>query len=479
MQNTLKTAFIGFFSGILGAILFYLATNQTQWSSAVLSSENSKVAEDKLFQQANYNGVKTLPDLIEASAISTPTVVFIKTVSQAGRQYVTWMDMFFGNSEQNHEVLGTGSGVIISADGYVVTNNHVIKNAKSITVVHNKRNYEATVIGIDASTDLALLKIEGSRLPFIRFASSQNLRIGEWVLAVGNPFNLNSTVTAGIVSAKGRKLDSRDAGQFPVESFIQTDAAINPGNSGGALVNDKGELVGINTAIYSKNGSYVGYGFAVPSDVVAKVVADLKNYGIVQKAFIGADVVEVTEEIANRLDLKNIRGVAIFQLDAEGAAEQAGLKKGDVILEINSVGINSKSDYDEQMSYYRPGQEVRFKVERGSEIKELKLTLTNINGGAEIIKTDLLRSQSLNASFETAPKYMRSKIGIQNGVLLKDNQDGKLAGIEDEFIIVSINDRPMKSPKEVVEVLESSRGRVIIRGYTQSGQEGVYAFTNR
>ncbi len=472
MQHTLKTAAIGFFSGLLGAILFYLVI----YNNSPNFEQASSTKDAEIFQNADFSSIKTLPDLKEASAISAPTVVFIKTIS-TGVQQVTWMDMFFGGHEQNYEVLGTGSGVIISPDGYIVTNNHVIKRAKSITVVHNKRNYEAKVVGTDPATDIALLKIEAEKLPAVRFASSQNLKVGEWVLAVGNPFNLNSTVTAGIVSAKGRKLDGN--GQFPMESFIQTDAAINPGNSGGALVNDRGELVGINTAIYSKNGSYMGYGFAVPSDMVAKIVADLKNYGIVQKAFIGADVVEVTEEIAERLDLKSIRGVAIFALEEDASAAEAGLRRSDIILEINGVAIDSKSDYDEQMSYYRPGQEVRFKIERKGEPKEFKVKLTNIDGGSDVVKTDMLRSERLGASFESAPKHLKNKFNIENGVIISENAGGKLQGIEEEFIIISINDQPVSNPKQLIGLLENSRGRLIIRGYNLAGQEGVYSFTQR
>jgi S1-C subfamily serine protease len=280
--------------------------------------------------------------------------------------------MFFNGNGRENRVVGSGSGVIFSKDGYIMTNNHVINNAEKIEVVHNKRTYQAKIIGIDASTDLALLKIESNNLPAIKLTLSTAIEVGDWVVAVGNPFNLNSTVTAGIVSAKGRDIGVLK-GQFPLESFIQTDAAINPGNSGGALVNLKGELVGINTAILSQTGSYSGYGFAVPSDIVSKVYNDLKQFGQVQKAFIGVDVADVTEEKLNILSLKEITGVYITYIEENGAADKGGLQKNDVILKINGKTISSKSSFDEQLSYYKPSDKVTLQISRDAKIMEKTL----------------------------------------------------------------------------------------------------------
>ena len=273
-------------------------------------------------------GVAHAPaDFVAASQVAIPSVVYIKTIS--GQEESTIDFFFFGNPNQKQA--SSGSGVIFSANGYVVTNNHVVDNAETIEVVHQKRSYPAKVIGLDPSTDLALLKIDAKALPAIRVADSRKLSVGEWVLAVGNPFNLTSTVTAGIISAKGRNINLVSA-QFPIESFLQTDAAINPGNSGGALVNTRGELVGINTAIFSRTGSYTGYGFAVPSDIVKKVVEDLIKYGTVQKAFFGADVTEVDSKIGEKLGLPDYAGVAITELAPDGPAARSGLKVNDIIL---------------------------------------------------------------------------------------------------------------------------------------------------
>jgi S1-C subfamily serine protease len=294
-------------------------------------------------------------------------VVFIQTVSSGGYQN-NWFDWYFNFGTQQ-QVSSSGSGVIYSPNGYIITNNHVIEKAEKIEVIHEKKSYKAKVIGTDPSTDLALLKIETENLPAIKTGSSKNLQIGEWVLAVGNPFNLTSTVTAGIVSAKARNINVVNS-QFPIESFIQTDAAINPGNSGGALVNVKGELIGINTAILSKTGSYTGYGFAVPVDIVNKVVKDLIKYGTVQKAFIGAEVTELNTNLMEKYKLDDLSGVMVNYIQKDGAAEKIGLKKGDIIFKLNDQPINSKSEFDEYLSYFNPGDKVKITFKNDSKLKE-------------------------------------------------------------------------------------------------------------
>lgn len=416
-------------------------------------------------------------DFVQASALSTPSVVFIKTVSTGNFNYNAF-DLLFGNGGGSEQVASTGSGVIYSGDGYIITNNHVIEKSEKIEVVHGKRTYKAVIVGRDPSTDLAVLKVEGTHLPAIRLGTAKSLKIGEWVLAVGNPFNLNSTVTAGIVSAKERNINIVNS-QFPIESFIQTDAAINPGNSGGALVNTKGELVGINTAILSKTGSYTGYGFAVPVDIVAKVVRDLILYGEVQKAFAGLEVGEITASIAEKLKLDDLSGVAITYIQHDGAAEKAGLKKGNTILKINDEVIDSKATFDEHMSYMSPGDKIKMAYKSGTEMKEAVLMLTNREGTTELLKKETFSSQSLGADLEVVSKVEKDKLGVGTGVRITNiNNTGLIRrlGISDGFIVTFINKIPINSPEEAVDILEKIRGKVIIEGITSNGVKGYYSY---
>jgi S1-C subfamily serine protease len=345
-------------------------------------------------------------------------------------------------------------------------------------VVHNKRTYQAQVIGTDPSTDLALLKVEASNLPAVKVISAATVSVGDWVLAVGNPFNLTSTVTAGIVSAKGRDIGVLK-GQFPLESFIQTDAAINPGNSGGALVNLKGELVGINTAILSQTGSYSGYGFAVPSDIVAKVYNDLKQFGQVQKAFLGVQVSDVNEENYKKLELAEITGVFIASIEGDGAAARAGLKQNDVILKINNKNITSKASFDEQISYYKPSDKITLQVSREGKIIEKTLELTNIDGTTSVIKREVYKAESLGAEFELIHKGERSRLGIESGVRIAKINEGFLAqiGMEEGFIVTSVNNVTVDSPQKLAYLLENTRGRVIVRGINKQGVASYYSYS--
>ncbi len=487
MKHVIKTFLIGSLAGFIGAYIFISIIPLQQVQEKSLSSQlvnEHNVNELAIEEKPNFvglneaRGISEMPSFVEAAKASTPSVVYIKTTSRNQRSY-TWFDMFFGGEGYENKVLGSGSGVIFSKDGYIVTNNHVIAGASAIEVIHNKRTYKATVKGTDPSTDLALLKIEADNLPFIKIASSETVNVGDWVIAVGNPFNLTSTVTAGIVSAKGRNINILDS-QFPIESFIQTDAAINPGNSGGALVNLKGELIGINTAILSKTGSYTGYGFAVPSDIVTKVVTDLKQYGQVQKAFAGVDVLEVTEEVYKELNLNDIAGVIITYVEPDGAADKAGLKRGDVILKVNGKSVNSKSFFDEQLSYFKPGDKITIQYSREGKIGEKQITLTNIDGTVSIVKREVYRAESIGAELEVVPKAERARLKIENGVrIAKINSNrGLIAqmGLEEGFIITSINNRMIEEPHELAEILERIRGRVIIKGVTKSGQKGYYSY---
>lgn len=414
-------------------------------------------------------------DFTEASERSTRSVVYIKTITK-GRMQVDWFDFFFhGGREQ--QVISSGSGVIFTADGYIVTNNHVIDGATQIQVIHERYVYEAKVVGRDPSTDLALLKVDAKNLPAIKLGTSKEVKVGEWVLAVGNPFNLTSTVTAGIVSAKGRNLNLLSS-QFPIESFIQTDAAINPGNSGGALVNSAGELVGINTAILSRTGSYAGYGFAVPIDIVAKVVADFRQYGEIQKAFFGAKVVEYDSKYAEQNKLKVLQGVAINYLDTDGAADKAGLQQNDVLLEMDGAPINSQAAFDEQLSYYRPGDAVTVKINRDGQILNRKVTLSNRLGTYDILRRVIVAAPDLGADVEELSEVELKKLGITSGVRIVNIKNGMLSriGVEEGFIIISVNKVPLKEAKQSIEILKNLRGRVILEGMNNAGVKGYYSF---
>jgi S1-C subfamily serine protease len=391
------------------------------------------------------------------------------------------MDAVFGGGTNTQQHISSGSGVIFSKDGFIVTNNHVIEDADQIEVIHNKSSFTAKLIGTDPSTDLAVLKIDSKNMPAIPLGSSKTLKVGEWVIAVGNPFNLTSTVTAGIVSAKGRDINILQ-GKFPLESFIQTDAAINPGNSGGALVNRSGELVGVNTAILSKTGSYAGYGFAVPVDIVKKIVKDLIEYGEVQKAFFGAEVVDLDQDLIQRFDLNidqnDLSGVVISYIQNEGAATSIKMKEGDVILKINNYKIDAKSEFDEIIGYHSPGEEITVTYNRDNEVSVKKMILTNREGTTGILKREIYSSQLLGADFETVSKVELDQLGLENGVKVFNIKQGLMnqVGMKEEFIIMRINRNDIKSPERLTGILEKIRGRVLIEGVNSRGRYENYSF---
>lgn len=323
-------------------------------------------------------------DMTSAAEQSVHAVVHIKTTFKYRTS--VWEDFFGGSFWENffgndapgtreYEAMGAGSGVIISPDGYIITNNHVVEDAENITVTLNdKREFTASIAGTDPETDLALIKIDCKNLPILQFGNSDDLKIGEWVLAVGNPFNLTSTVTAGIVSAKARNLDILGENSS-IESFIQTDAAVNQGNSGGALVNVKGELVGINSAIASGNGYYTGYSFAIPSNIARKVVGDLKNYGKVQRATLGVNVIEIDYEKSRELGLDKVEGLLVAKVEADGAADQAGIAVDDIILAIDEREINSVSELREVITQHSPKDNVTITILRNETVKKVNVTL--------------------------------------------------------------------------------------------------------
>ena len=493
MKNILIACVVGLISGMGGAFIyqhFFLPADviQTlvqeempirhQWATYGETEIEAENKQEHIKHRLNTPQISEAleDDFAYASANSTHSVVYIKTRSDVDYRRRSWLELFFDEVSPQVTV-SSGSGVIYSRNGFIVTNHHVIEDADKIEVIHNRRSYEAEVIGTDPSTDLAVLKVEADHLPNITLGSSRDLRVGEWVLAVGNPFNLTSTVTAGIVSAKGREINILKT-NFPIESFIQTDAAINPGNSGGALVDREGKLVGINTAILSRTGSYAGYGFAVPVDIVRKVVDDIIKYGEVQKAFFGGEVADLTLEIASQLNTDELEGVVISALQRNSAAEKAGLQRGDIILKVDGQTINTRSDFEEYLSYRYPGDEITVVYKRDNKIKSTTVELTNREGTTGIIKREVYHADDLGADLEVVPKVERELLQINNGIRVSNIQRGfiKELGIEEGFIITGINGKPVNDPEELARILQTIRGRVRIEGVNKKGVKGYYSY---
>ena len=478
VKSFLKVFFIPFLAGAAGAFTYEQLEEPAATGSYEVYSDRPQAYRQLAYEAAYQQPSRSLAleeNFVEAAHKSTPSVVFIKTLTGNTYEPTSYFDLLFGR--RSGPAASTGSGVIYAADGFIVTNNHVVEGAKVIEVVHNRRTYKATLVGTDPSTDLAVLKIEADNLPAIRLGRSANVSVGEWALAVGNPFNLTSTVTAGIISAKGREI-SLTKGTFPLESFIQTDAAINPGNSGGALVNVRGELIGINTAILSQTGSYAGYSFAVPVDVVHKVVDDLINYGEVQKAFIGADVIDLDLEKADRSGIRAERGVVLSYVSPEGAAARAGLREGDIITAVNNIPVRSRGQFDEIISYHSPGDNIDITYQRGNKTRQASLALTNREGTTDILRREVFTSKSLGADLERVSKVERDLLGIDQGVRVTNIRQGFInrLKIQEGFVITRINDEPINSPEKLVNVLSASRGRVVIEGVNTKGQKGYYQF---
>lgn len=420
-------------------------------------------------------------DFTFAAEKAVHSVVHVKTKAmRESYGYNPFYEFFFGDKgmSQPQPVEGFGSGVIISKDGYIVTNNHVIQGMDKIEVVLNdRRTFDAVVIGSDRSTDIALLKIDVNDLPFLTFGNSDILKLGEWVLAVGNPYNLTSTVTAGIVSAKARDLNILQD-QLRIESFIQTDAAVNPGNSGGALVNTQGDLIGINTAIASRTGAYTGYSFAIPVSIVKKVVGDLKEFGTLQRAILGITIQDITQELAKDKKLSNLDGVYINEIRDNGAAKDAGIKAGDVVLSVNNVRVNSASALQEQISRFRPGDKIQVLIRRDDKEKLFDVTLRNMDGTTQIVQKDDV-IEGLGASFVPASKDELSRLKIRNGVKVVSLSQGKLAksGMKEGFIIVKINNTQVSSVNDIKNVLAKIKsGGVYIEGVYPDGVTAYYAF---
>jgi len=455
-------------------------------------------------------------DFTQAAAAVTPAVVYIRTTyaASAGRGGRDPMEEMFGDlfgqrqqrQYQQQPQRASGSGVIISNDGYIVTNNHVVANASKVEVTTNDhRTLQAKVIGTDPNTDLALIKVTATNLPMVKLGNSDNVRVGEWVLAVGNPFNLNSTVTAGIVSAKGRNIgiigsqdDEEQSSPFgrssnqqqaprlnkAIESFIQTDAAINPGNSGGALVNTKGELIGINSAIASHTGSYEGYGFAVPVNLAKKVLNDLEKFGSVKRGYIGVSFTELNPDIAQNLKINTTNGLYVSELVAGGGAEAAGLQKGDVITKVEGNNVYESSDLQERVGRLQPGDKIRLTVLRSGSERNFTVTLKGEpaagNRTAAVSKSAEEMYNKLGASFQPLTQAQKTKFHLNSGVVVTQVRRGgyfESYDIPEGSIITSINQRPINSTGDIDKAITNLRnGQMTISGYMADGSRFTNSF---
>ena len=459
-------------SALAGGLTALGVSKYTSGEGLFQSSNASALWSDTTPQAGNHFAAyqaEQYPDLTYAAENAVKAVVNIESIREVqyggrSRGYDPFYEFFGipygggGYSEpQTREQRSGGSGVIISADGYIVTNNHVIEEATKLKVkLNDGRTFDAKLVGTDPTTDVALIKIEEKDLPTIPFGNSNDLRLGEWVLAIGSPFDLQSTITAGIVSAKARQL-----GVIPdelrVESFIQTDAAVNPGNSGGALVNTRGELVGINTVIKSSTGSYIGYSFAVPETIVRKVVVDLKEFGVVQRAMLGVRYRAIDdqfiEQMGEELGISKTGGLYVNEVVEGGAAEDAGLRKGDIITAVDGKKTNDASAMSEQMAQYRPGDKITIEYNRNGTSKKTQVTLKNKVGKAEPVTADTKDvAEALGGKFSEVSKSLCEKLEIRGGVQVTSvDRDGLLgrSGIKEGFIITYINDRPVTSLKDL------------------------------
>jgi Do/DeqQ family serine protease len=438
-------------------------------------------------QRTAFLPTENTPDFVDAAENSVDAVVHIMT--KVVRQSNTYEDFFgallgqiygYPGQTRNNTMVAYGSGVVLTPDGYIVTNNHVVEGADEVEVTfNNKVKKTATIIGTDPTTDLALIKVEASDLHFLTFGDSDNVRIGEWVLAVGNPFNLTSTVTAGIVSAKARNLSILGEGTS-VESFIQTDAAVNPGNSGGALVNTKGELIGINAAIASHTGSYEGYSFAIPSNIVRKVVDDLLLYGTAQRGYLGVQIAELTQELADKEGLENIEGVYVAEVTEGGAAKLAGMKVGDVITAINGKKVNSTTQLKENIGQYRPGDKVDVEVNRQGHHHHYELTLLNEAGNVNLVKNgEAFYNSEFGLMLQPVNQNEMSRLNIKNGLKIVEIRQGRFmnSGVPVDFVVTKVNGYSVNSKSDLENALKSNRSRrTTIEGVFPNGMTGSFYY---
>ena len=433
-------------------------------------------------------------DFTVAAALTTPGVVHVKSSGATPSNndpFDFWGDPFTPKGGTS-----TGSGVIISQDGYIVTNNHVIENARDIEItLSNNKRYDAELIGTDPSSDIALLKIKETNLAYLQFGNSDNVKVGEWVLAVGNPFDLESTVTAGIVSAKSRSINILSSkSNTPIESFIQTDAAVNPGNSGGALVNTRGELIGVNTAIIAPNGTFAGYSFAVPGNLVKKVVKDLKDFGTVKRGFLGVSIQDVEGDLAEQEGLVGVEGVYVQQVNPGSAALAAGLKAGDVITHINGVAVKSSPELQEQVARFRPDDVITVNYLRNGVAKTTRAKL--LSGEVATNPSTLRESRSSNepshrsggniledlgAEFQGLSRREKNELNIDSGLKIKElYSSGKISqytGIKEGFIMTEVNNVEVNSMDDLREALNAKKGIVAIEGFYPDAPSRQFYYT--
>ncbi|MBL7920109.1 MAG: trypsin-like peptidase domain-containing protein [Bacteroidia bacterium] len=482
MKKLLSTMLVASLGGLIsftGARYFY-ANDKNNISQITRPFDQQNI---KLANYTQNSGLNI--DFTNAAEKSVNAVVHIKTISEQvnNLNYDPFAEWFYGpqKRQQNYSMEGSGSGVIISEDGYIVTNNHVVAGADKIEVVLNdRRTYVGEIIGADASTDVALIRIKEKDLPFLSYGNSETVKIGEWALAVGNPFNLESTVTAGIISAKGRS-NILDVNKRPIESFIQTDAAVNPGNSGGALVNTNGDLIGINTAIASNNGAYQGYSFAVPVNIVKKIVSDLVEFGVVQRAYFGVSIRDLDAKFSADKNIKLLKGVYVNGVTSGGSAEDAGIQEGDVITRVENANVGSVSELQEQLSKYRPGDKINITAVRNNKEMNMAATLKSLDNTTSLIKKSEIIKKSisaLGADFEEMSTDELSKFRINNGVKIKKLSTGKLAqvGIKEGFIITSIDKKKVSNVQDINNSLENKSGTILIEGFYPNGARAYYGF---
>ena len=469
-------------AGAAITLLIYTKFVQKPVTVVERDSSTAVLADGKPFLTSFQLGEGQI-DFTYAAEQTVHAVVHVRTKSMVKQPDNPFMEWWFGDrySNQPRERQGFGSGVIISEDGYIVTNNHVIEDAENIEVkLNDNRILSAEVIGRDPTTDIALLKVNVNNLQYLRWGDSEKLKVGEWVLAVGNPFTLGTTVTAGIVSAKGRNLDILE-GEYRIESFIQTDAALNSGNSGGALVDTKGLLVGITSAIYSPSGAYAGNSFAIPVSIVKKVVDDLKEYGEVQRAIIGVLITDMTSEEAKKLNLKEVKGALVSRVYDGGAAAEANLKENDVILKIAEVPVNTSAELQEQVAKYRPGDKISITYLRAGKEFTVPVILKNIAGNTNVVTRGMTGMEVFGARLEGLSSKEKRSYKLENGVRIVELGEGlfKDIGLRSGTIITTINGKKVNNSADVRSAIGGGESSLkTIEGYTPDGRFFSYRFGN-
>jgi Do/DeqQ family serine protease len=491
----MKTGFknVGLFvagAAIMLGVVWYVERNKANQTGKVIETGSSvKLPENANIVRTSFASVPQNIDFVDAAERTVNAVVHIRT--EFDSKGYSSNDIFgtlheYFNGSPYHEnqpmMVGFGSGVVIAQDGYIVTNNHVVEGADKIEVTFNdKRKLMAEIVGTDPSTDLALIKVSGGGFDHVIYGDSDKVKVGEWVLAVGNPFNLTSTVTAGIVSAKARNINILGSGSS-IESFIQTDAAINRGNSGGALVNTLGELIGINAAIASQTGGYEGYSFAIPSNIVRKVVDDLIRYGEPKRAYMGVEIREMTSELADEIGQKNIKGVYIARTVEGGGAAEAGIKPGDIVTRINGSDVNSLSQLLEAVGQHRPGDNVSVVVNRESKDIEFQVVLKNQDGTTTMKKSsESFYNDRLAVTLEQLTSADKSKLGIKNGLKVATLSEGVLlrGGISKGFIITIVNGQSVDNQADIDNALSNSSNKTIrVQGMYPNGMKISFEFFN-